>query len=1538
MRHDVLNDLTTIRSILEIYRDTRDEKLLEDVLKKIDGSADFLKEMREVESMVSEGNLEPLKFSDVLKPIQDKYEGINLKVEGDCTVVADHSLTSVFDNLVRNSFTHGKADRIDIKITNKVEVCQVEVTDNGQGIPDDIRERVFEKGFSTNGTGLGLYIVKKTVERYGGSIQLKDSQQGTTFVLLFSTPSRRQESRDSGINVLGEVGWGTHICHFYQTRDDLVDVLIPYFRAGLDNNEHCIWITSELAGDEARELVEEQLPHGNEIEIISYDEWYYTDNIQQVLNGWAEKLNQALADGYDGLRVAGDAAWLDSLNEFIDYEGGIHRKIDGKKMIAVCSYPFNRLKTSEIADLTSRHHYTLVVREGDRELIENFEYKKTQKVLQKVEEKYRALVENANEAIVVVQDEKIMYANPRAMNVSGYSQEELMYKPFIYFIHPDDREFVIKRYKERVSGEGSDSYQFRFKDEKGNTRWANLNITSIEWDGRPATLNLLTDITAQKKAEERLQELITSYQELFDKSGDAIFVHDPDTADILDVNQRTCELYDYSREEALKLKVGDLSSGEPYTHEKAKEWVQKARTEGPQTFEWQGKKKDGTIFWEEVTLKKAVIGGNERILASVRDITERKRSEQALKEAWKKARESEKLYSTLVEKVNDMVFMLDSKGEVTFFNSYVKEHYSLNDKEAEQLFGTHLSFFWCDRSIDEVQNAVDKVIEQKEEYSIGCVCEDRHYLLKITPLLDSGELKGMVAVARDFTEHKKAEEALREREKVLADILDGSPVPTFVLDENHRVTHWNKACENLSGVSAQEVTGTKRQWYPWYPEERPTMADLIIDGNEADLVQYYGGKQLNHSLKEGAYEGIDFFPHLGENGKWLYFTACPLKDEDGRVMGAIETIQDVTEQKTVEEKLKENEERYRQLVDNVSDIPYTLDIEGVITYIGPQVEQYGYKVQEIVGRSFTEVIHPEDAEQVMYNLERSLETGEEIPSEFRVYTPEMGVRWFEERGTLVKSSEREVKRISGILRDVTERRQAEKHVEHLNSLLMAIRNVNQLIVQEQDLDKLLNGACELLLDTRGYLGCGIALLDENNSILPVAGAGAGGFQFFNYENLEGKIPQCVRLAIESKEEYIIDDGICETCAYREQVHDNRCSVIIPMKEYEQVTGIFFVTLEQGVEISGDEISLLQEVAGDLVFAIAKFKAEERLKESEAMYRATFEHTGTAMIVINEDTTIIMANEECERISGYSKEEIEGKKSWTEFVHPEDLERMMNYHSNRRKGEDSPGKYEFRLVDREGNLRNMFITIDLISGTKRSIASLMDVTHLRTLNKLLRVVSEINEVVARIKRPEVVLDAVCRNLKLLYDDVFTYIIKDGEPVLVMSEGNTVKNEITKKCPLIKALESHTLKMSTDGDICRECTEKLHKYALSIPLVHERQHGIITLHSNSDFNDEEITLLNKLASNIAFALSAHKVERDKSTAMEQLAKNLSQFDMAADRLRNPLAIIMSALELKDSYGKDKAFKIVQEQTERIEKELDEMRKEESATHKLLEKSKL
>ena len=161
-------------------------------------------------------------------------------------------------------------------------------------------------------------------------------------------------------------------------------------------------------------------------------------------------------------------------------------------------------------------------------------------------------------------------------------------------------------------------------------------------------------------------------------------------------------------------------------------------------------------------------------------------------------------------------------------------------------------------------------------------------------------------------------------------------------------------------------------------------------------------------------------------------------------------------------------------------------------------------------------------------------------------------------------------------------------------------------------------------------------------------------------------------------------------------------------------GTVFPMLMNGVLIR-DEKGESQFLAATAIDITEIKKAQEKIEENERKYRTTFEHTGTAMMVIEEDTTISMVNSEFEKLSGYKKEEIEGKMSWTILVHPEDFEWMKKYHYERRGKGKVPKRYEFRALDRFGNIKNVFLTISIIPGTGKSIASLIDITSKNSTN-------------------------------------------------------------------------------------------------------------------------------------------------------------------------------------------------------------------------------
>lgn len=159
---------------------------------------------------------------------------------------------------------------------------------------------------------------------------------------------------------------------------------------------------------------------------------------------------------------------------------------------------------------------------------------------------------------------------------------------------------------------------------------------------------------------------------------------------------------------------------------------------------------------------------------------------------------------------------------------------------------------------------------------------------------------------QDTRKRRLAEEALIQSEKKLAQAIQGNSIPFFMIDHNHIITHWNRACENLTGFSEAEMKGTRKHRHIFYAEERPMLADFLADGaGEQEIKEYYGEKVSRSILIQGAFEGEDFLPHFGQKGKWLYFTSAPMKDPEGNIMGALETIQDITDRKATEAQLRQ---------------------------------------------------------------------------------------------------------------------------------------------------------------------------------------------------------------------------------------------------------------------------------------------------------------------------------------------------------------------------------------------------------------------------------------------------------------------------------------------------------------------------------------------------------------------------------------------------------------------------------------------------------
>ncbi len=164
---------------------------------------------------------------------------------------------------------------------------------------------------------------------------------------------------------------------------------------------------------------------------------------------------------------------------------------------------------------------------------------------------------------------------------------------------------------------------------------------------------------------------------------------------------------------------------------------------------------------------------------------------------------------------------------------------------------------------------------------------------------------------------------LGQHESLLETVFNRIALPTFVLDQNHTIIFWNQALERLTSKKQSEMIGTQNQWIAFYASKRPTLADLIIEGGKDEAVShFYENKYKKSTLVDDAFEAEDFFPDIGEHGEWLSFTAASIRDSKGNVIGAIETLSNISNEKLNQLALQESEERYKKLsiTDNLTGL------------------------------------------------------------------------------------------------------------------------------------------------------------------------------------------------------------------------------------------------------------------------------------------------------------------------------------------------------------------------------------------------------------------------------------------------------------------------------------------------------------------------------------------------------------------------------------------------------------------------------------------
>ncbi len=404
----------------------------------------------------------------------------------------------------------------------------------------------------------------------------------------------------------------------------------------------------------------------------------------------------------------------------------------------------------------------------------------------------------------------------------------------------------------------------------------------------------------------------------------------------------------------------------------------------PKTHELRLKRDGREIFYE---LRFNIIHddtGNKRYLLTLNNITKRKRIEREVES-------SQKRYRSLFENAMDGIVIFNGKGEIIDCNlsllnmlGYRKSEilrmrmYELSSGVSQKIFKDHLSDLKLLRSVKvelelsgrgrEGMPIEANIIYMEKEDIFQAILRD----IRINRRLEEYRKNYSQRLEREVEERTKEliiakEEALRQK-RYAEGIIYGTPIPMFVLNRDHKVTFWNRACEQLTGYKNEEMIGTDNHWMPFYPYKRPLLADLVMEKDTECMKRLYKDMKLRESpLVEGAYEAEYFFPHLGDGGIYLYFNAAPIKDEKERIQGAIVTYQDLTERVRMTKELKRREAFSRNLIQNSIDGIIATDRKGKIVIFNESAEKtLGYRPDEIIGKmSFTDMLTEEMSKRIV---------------------------------------------------------------------------------------------------------------------------------------------------------------------------------------------------------------------------------------------------------------------------------------------------------------------------------------------------------------------------------------------------------------------------------------------------------------------------------------------------------------------------------------------------------------------------------------------
>jgi len=602
---------------------------------------------------------------------------------------------------------------------------------------------------------------------------------------------------------------------------------------------------------------------------------------------------------------------------------------------------------------------------------------------------FETLANKSPVGICIMQDGKFCYTNPTFQTGTGYREDELLGRDSLELVVPEDREMVSENAIKMLKGEIASPYQFRVTKKDGSIKWATESVVSIQYRGRSAILGNFVDITAHKQNEEQCKLLA-------DHSADIIYRLRAMNEPFVYVSPSVERTLGYTVQEALVLQPKDVLTQESYEIQKRQMLKDLENGVLERTLQLESVHRDGHIVPVEVHASFICdeTGQPVEIVGVVRDITERKQQELE--------------YKTIIQTTIDGFWLLDMQGRLLDVNDAYSRLIGYSHNE---LLMMNISGIEVIEKPEETAARIAKIREfggdhfetkhKRKDGSIVDVDVSVNYLK-----VGEGRMIGFI---RNITEHKRAEEALRDSEESYRELADSITEVFFAMNEHMRYTYWNKASEILTGVRAEDAIGK-------------SLLEIFPDTPGLRRAE----KVYRAVLK--TQKSKTFVNDFDINGRQYTFEIGAYPSRDGISV----FVRDITERERMEEALRDSEEKLRKMFESVAEGISVIDLNGIITETNQRTaEMHGFASKdELIGRNALELIAPHDRERIAASMQKAIK-GETVRAiKYCTLIRADGTEFPGELSTnVIRDTSGKVVAHITIARDITERKEAEEAIK-----------------------------------------------------------------------------------------------------------------------------------------------------------------------------------------------------------------------------------------------------------------------------------------------------------------------------------------------------------------------------------------------------------------------------------------------------------------------------------------------------------------------------